>query len=237
MIRILCLETSTEVCSVALVEDGKVIDFLEDITGQNHSKLLTVFISQLLELNRLKASDFDAVAISEGPGSYTGLRIGVSVAKGFCCAAGIPLIAISSLEAMAWHVVENRERFHPDINPSDLFVPMIDARRMEVFTAMYGSTLLPVQKTNALVVEPTSFQEFTGGSRLFLFGNGSAKCKDTLTDRAIHFIDGVIASSINMAALANKKFKDNEFVDVAYFEPFYLKDFIATVPKNSVLGR
>jgi tRNA threonylcarbamoyladenosine biosynthesis protein TsaB len=237
MIRILCLETSTEVCSVAIVEDGKVTGFREDILGQNHSKLLTLFISQLLESNQLTASDFDAVGVSEGPGSYTGLRIGVSVAKGFCYAAGIPLIAINSLEAMVWNVIENPKKFQLEIKPTDLFIPMIDARRMEVFTAIYNSTLKPVRKVNALVVEPTSFQEFAENSRLFLFGNGSAKCRDTLTDPAIHYIDEVIASSTNMATIANKKFQNNEFVDVAYFEPFYLKDFIATVPKNSVLGR
>jgi len=234
--RILCLETSTEVCSAAIVDDGIVTDFREDISGQNHSKLLTVFIAQLLESNHLKVSDLNAVAVSEGPGSYTGLRIGVSVAKGFCYAACIPLIAISPLEAMASHVIENTSDYQLEIQPRDLFIPMIDARRMEVFTAIYDKNLQTVQKVNALVVESTSFTAYAENSRLFLFGNGSAKCTDSLTDQNIHFIDGVLASSLNMATLANKKFQNNEFVDVAYFEPFYLKDFIATIPKNSVLN-
>jgi tRNA threonylcarbamoyladenosine biosynthesis protein TsaB len=236
MNRILCLETATEVCSAAIVEDGKVISFREDVSGQNHSKLLTLFISQMLELNRLKASDFDAVAVSEGPGSYTGLRIGVSAAKGFCYAAGIPLIVISSLEAMASHISENQFEYHVEIQSTDLFVPMIDARRMEVFTAIYDSTLQPLKKVNALVVEADSFNQFTDPTRLFLFGNGSSKCKLKLAQPNIHFVDGVVASSINMATLADQKFRKSQFADVAYFEPYYLKDFIATVPKNSVLN-
>jgi tRNA threonylcarbamoyladenosine biosynthesis protein TsaB len=236
MARILCLETSTEVCSAAIVEDGIVTDFREDISGQSHSKLLTVFIAQLLESNQLKVSELNAVAVSEGPGSYTGLRIGVSVAKGFCYAASIPLIAISPLEAMASHVIENASDYPLEIQPGDLFVPMIDARRMEVFTAIYNKNLLTVQKVNALVVEPDSFSLYAENSRLFLFGNGSAKCSNSLKHQNIHFIDGVLASSLNMATLANKKFQISEFVDVAYFEPFYLKDFIATVPKNSILN-
>jgi tRNA threonylcarbamoyladenosine biosynthesis protein TsaB len=236
MVRILCLETATEVCSVAIVEDGKVTGYREDVSGQNHSKLLTLFISQLLESNGLKASDFDAVAVSEGPGSYTGLRIGVSAAKGFCYAAGIPLIAISSLEAMAYHVSENQDKYHVEIHPTDMFVPMIDARRMEVFTAIYDSALKPLKKVNALVVDAASFKHFTNPARLFIFGNGSAKCSEILVQRNINFVDGVVASSLNMATLADQKFRNNEFADVAYFEPYYLKDFIATVPKNSVLA-
>jgi tRNA threonylcarbamoyladenosine biosynthesis protein TsaB len=237
MNRILCLETATEVCSVAIVEDGKVTAYREDVSGQKHSKLLTVFIAQLLESNQLKASDFNAVAVSEGPGSYTGLRIGVSAAKGFCYAAGIPLIVISSLEAMAYHVFENQDKYQIAIQPDDLFVPMIDARRMEVFTAIYGSKLQSVRKVNALVVESASFNEYSNPVRLFLFGNGSAKCREILTQPNIYFVDGVGASSKNMATIADRKFRNNEFADVAYFEPYYLKDFIATVPKNSVLEK
>jgi tRNA threonylcarbamoyladenosine biosynthesis protein TsaB len=230
------METATEVCSVAIVENGFVTDFREDVSGQNHSKLLTLFISQLIESNGLKASDFDAVAVSEGPGSYTGLRIGVSAAKGFCYAAAIPLIVISSLEAMAYHVFENQDKYHVEIQPTDLFIPMIDARRMEVFTAIYDSALQPLKKVNALVVEAATFNQFTDTARLFIFGNGSAKFKGILIQPNIYFIDGVVASSLHMATLADHKFRNNEFADVAYFEPYYLKDFIATLPKNSVLN-
>jgi tRNA threonylcarbamoyladenosine biosynthesis protein TsaB len=236
MKRILCLESSTDVCSVAIAEDGKVVDSLEDVSGQNHSRLLTHFISQLLESNRLRANDLNAVAVSEGPGSYTGLRIGVSVAKGFCYAAGIPLIAISSLEAMASYVVENMHSFNIETARNNLFVPMIDARRMEVYMAIYDSNLQPVQKVNAMVVELASFIKFTENSQLFLFGNGSAKCKDILINRSFRFLDGVNSSSLHMANLADQKYSRGEFADLAYFEPFYLKDFIATIPKNNVLN-
>jgi tRNA threonylcarbamoyladenosine biosynthesis protein TsaB len=235
MAKILCLETSTEVCSVAIVDKGLVIDFREDISGQNHSRLLTVFILDLLKSNQLTASDFDAVAVSEGPGSYTGLRIGVSAAKGICYGAGIPLIAINPLKAMASYVVETGTLNGLSLLSTDLLAPMIDARRMEVFTSIYDLKLNEINPVNALVVETNSFDQLPSGSRIVLFGNGSAKCKPILNSSRFIYIDEVIASSRNMAILANLKYENNDFVDVAYFEPFYLKDFVATVPKNNVL--
>jgi len=236
MVRILCLETSTEVCSVALVEDGKVVDYREDVSGQNHSKLLTLFMKELLASNGLNASAFDAVAVSRGPGSYTGLRIGVSAAKGFCYGADIPLMAVSSLQAMASHVVENSEKYGLAITPSDRLVPMIDARRMEVYTAVYDPALNPLVEVNALVVDDASFSDMAQHSRLLLFGNGSAKCKTVLAGQPFCFVDGIVASATHMATLANRMYQAHDFVDVAYFEPFYLKDFIATVPQNKVLN-
>jgi tRNA threonylcarbamoyladenosine biosynthesis protein TsaB len=235
MACILCLETSTEVCSAAIAEDGKIVDFREDLTGQNHSRLLTAFISELLTANGMKASDFDAVAVSEGPGSYTGLRIGVSAAKGICYGAEIPLIAISPLEAMASYVIENKVDLDLIPREKDRLVPMIDARRMEVFMAEYDWQLNPISPVEARIIDAESFHDSEDESLLLFFGNGSAKCKTVLSDTRFRFIDGIIASSRNMAVLANHKFKLGNFVDVAYFEPFYLKDFIATVPKNSVL--
>jgi tRNA threonylcarbamoyladenosine biosynthesis protein TsaB len=237
MAKILCIETSTEVCSVAISENGNVTDLREDLLGQNHSKLLTRFIDELLTSNQLKASDFDAVAVSEGPGSYTGLRIGVSAAKGICYGAGIPLIAISPLEAMASEVVVHSEKYGIAINSSDLVIPMIDARRMEVYMALYDHNLNEIGKVEAKVIEYDSFNDIASDSRIIVLGNGSAKCKQVLADERFVFVDGVVASSKNMAVIANHKFEKEDFVDVAYFEPFYLKDFIATTPKNSVLER
>jgi tRNA threonylcarbamoyladenosine biosynthesis protein TsaB len=244
MAKILCLETSTEVCSVAIVNEGQIIDFREDLSGQNHSRLLTVFINDLLISNQLKVSDFSAVAVSEGPGSYTGLRIGVSVAKGICYGAGIPLIAISPLEAMASHVAENvnNSKFSMStgsmtFQPGDLLIPMIDARRMEVFTAVYDLQLNEIMPVKAELIESSSFDQLAAESRLLVFGNGSGKCKPILNTSRYFYIEGVVASSLNMATLANQKFENKVFVDVAYFEPFYLKDFIAIIPKNNVLGR
>jgi tRNA threonylcarbamoyladenosine biosynthesis protein TsaB len=237
MTRLLCLETSTEVCSAAIVDEGQVVDYREDLSGQNHSRLLTVFINDLLISNHLNVSDFDAVAVSEGPGSYTGLRIGVSVAKGICYGTGIPLIAISPLEAMASHVIENIKNSKFSFQPGDLLIPMIDARRMEVFTAIYDLQLHEIMPVKAEVIESASFDQLAAESRLLVFGNGSGKCKPILNTSRYFYIDGVVASSLNMATLANQKFENKDFVDVAYFEPFYLKDFIATVPKNNILGR
>jgi tRNA threonylcarbamoyladenosine biosynthesis protein TsaB len=237
MAKILCLETSTEVCSVSIVDGGRVVDFREELSGQNHSRLLTVFISDLLSSNQLKSSDFAAVAVSEGPGSYTGLRIGVSAAKGICFGAGIPLIAINSLEAMASHVVENSDKYGLTFQTNDLLVPMIDARRMEVFTALYDLELHEILPVEAKVIDSASYDQLTVDHRLFVFGNGSGKCKPVLNASPFHYIDGVVASSLNMGTIANRKFEDNVFVDVAYFEPFYLKDFVATIPKSSVLQK
>jgi tRNA threonylcarbamoyladenosine biosynthesis protein TsaB len=232
MAKILCIETSTEVCSVSIVDNGKVDDFREDLTGQNHSKLLTVFVDELLKATHLVATDFDAVAVGQGPGSYTGLRIGVSAAKGICYGAGIPLIGLSPLETMASEVIQNAEKFGLQVQSNDLFIPMIDARRMEVYTAVYNAQGKEVRPVEAKIIEGDSFDDLISGSRLIVFGNGAAKCRQVLQSPRIHFIDGVFTSSRNMAALSQTKFAVNDFVDVAYFEPFYLKEFIATVPKN-----
>jgi tRNA threonylcarbamoyladenosine biosynthesis protein TsaB len=236
MATILCLETSTEVCSVSIVNNGKVVDCREDLTGQNHSKLLTVFVDDILKANHLSAANFDAVAVSEGPGSYTGLRIGVSAAKGICFGAGIPLIGISPLEAMASEVIENADNYKVDIQPSDFLIPMIDARRLEVYTAVYSSAGKEINPVIAKIIDENSFGDLLPDARLLIFGNGAAKCKPILQSPQFNYVEGVFASSRNMAKLAHHKFIAGNFVDVAYFEPFYLKEFMATVPKNSVLN-
>jgi tRNA threonylcarbamoyladenosine biosynthesis protein TsaB len=235
MSRILCFESSTEVCSVAISKDGAVADLLEDRTGQNHSKLLTSFADELLKRNNLNATALDAVAVAQGPGSYTGLRIGVSAAKAICFAMSIPLIAVCPLEAMANYVASTMPQFN--FSSDDLFIPMIDARRMEVYTAIFNSKTQPVSEVQALVVDENSFSEKLSNHRCFFFGNGSSKCKGTIAHPNAIFIDEIITSAVNMAPVAYRKFEEKKFVDVAYFEPFYLKDFIATTPRNSVLGK
>jgi len=232
MSKILCIETSTEVCSVALSENGTMTDFREDITGQNHSRLLTVFINDLLRSNNLKATELDAVAVSEGPGSYTGLRIGVSAAKGICYAASIPMIAVCPLQAMAYAVVSEPERYGITKLPTDVFAPMIDARRMEVYTGIFDANYEKQKPVEALVVDEHAFAEELANSRVFYFGNGSAKCRQVLTSPNAIYVDGITTSAKQMAKLSWLKFEKNDFADVAYFEPYYLKDFIATVPKN-----
>lgn len=235
MAKILCLETSTEVCSVVIAENGKVSDVREDQSGLNHSRLLTVFIDELLKSNNLSVSDFDAVAVSEGPGSYTGLRIGVSVAKGLCFGATIPLIAISPLKAMAASVIAKCSDLGLQLTETDCLVPMIDARRMEVYRAIYSFLLKELSKVDAVVIDENTFAEALNNHRLIFFGNGAEKCKPVIEHANAYFVEGIITSAANMATLANEKFIAGQFVDLAYFEPFYLKDFVATIAKNSVL--
>ncbi len=237
MARILCIETSTEVCSVALTENGTTTELRENKTGLNHARLLTLFIDELLNSWHLGSSDLDALAVSRGPGSYTGLRIGVSVAKGFCYAAGKPLLAVCPLKAMANRVlgiVDLPGKEKGNWNP--LFVPMIDARRMEAYLSVFDRNLNAVQEVSARIIDASFFDTFPEANALYLFGNGSEKFKNSLHDPRIHFISSVYTSAANMALPAYRQFVQNDVANLAYFEPFYLKDFIATVPRNKVIN-
>ena len=234
MTRILCIETSTIVCSAAIAENGQVVSVKEDATGMNHSTLLTVFIDELLKENKLEASSFDAVAVSEGPGSYTGLRIGVSAAKGFCYGAGIPMIAVSPLTSMVRGVLADPAS---KIEDGSFLIPMIDARRMEVYCAKYNDSGEQLNEVSAEIVDENSFSDDLAHKKVYYFGDGAAKCTSVLTNGNAIFIDNVITTARNMAQIAEEKFQKGEFVDVAYFEPFYLKRFIAMKPKNSVLNQ
>jgi tRNA threonylcarbamoyladenosine biosynthesis protein TsaB len=231
MSKILCIETSTEVCSVAITEEGHVVDFCEDLTGQNHSRLLTVYIDDLLKRNNLTVASFQAVAISQGPGSYTGLRIGASVAKGLCYGAGIPLIAVCPLAAMTDAVLNDAKQYAN----SDLFMPMIDARRMEVYTGVWNAEVAEILPVHARILDENTSAEFSDAHKIYYFGNGAQKCTDVLPSHRFVFVDGVITSSKNMGRLAYKAFQNKQFADVAYFEPYYLKEFLAVVGKNKVL--
>ena len=236
MALILNLESSTEVCSANIARDGEVIDIHENNEGQNHARLLTVFIEELLSSNNLKVSDLDAIAVSRGPGSYTGLRIGVSAAKGLCYGAGIPLIAISSLKSMAHYAASI---FKTGQNPGEnapWFCPMIDARRMEVFTAFYDNANNETRPISAQIIDNDSFRGILDDLPVVFFGNGAAKCKSEITHTNAIFLDDIHTSSKYMAPLAEIAFQQDDFVDVAYFEPFYLKDFIATQPKKNIFG-
>lgn len=234
MAAILILESSTEICSVALSIDGVLTDLAESGEGQNHARLVTVFAQELLERNNIDPEDLVAVAVSKGPGSYTGLRIGVSVAKGICYARQIPLIAIGTLEAMTRHVIENRAKFNiPDDKPA-LFCPMIDARRMEVYSELFdenGGVLNPISAT---IVEDVFLAEELSKSTVVFFGNGSEKCQKVIHSSNALFIGHLDASAQFMCNLAWEAYNKKQFENVAYFEPFYLKDFIATVPKKNL---
>lgn len=234
MALILNIDTSTEVCSVALALDGAVIHSRENLTGQNHARLVTVFIHDVLAESNILIEQVDAVAVSGGPGSYTGLRIGVSVAKGICYASRLPLMAITSLEAMAHHVRHNLQNYHQSETDNILFCPMIDARRMEVYTSFYDKNGNQIRKIQADIIDHQSYLPFLENNTVLFFGNGAAKCRDAITHPNAIFINGIITSADNMIPLAERDFLLKKFVDVAYYEPFYLKDFVATIPVKNI---
>jgi tRNA threonylcarbamoyladenosine biosynthesis protein TsaB len=231
---ILIIESSTEICSVVLTKDGTLIDMMESEAGQNHARLITVFAENLLKRNNIQPGELSAVAVSKGPGSYTGLRIGVSTAKGICYALGIPLIAVGTLEAMAKHVTLNRSTYHLPENPSLLYCPMIDARRMEVFFMLLDNDGKVLKPISAEIINESFLANELIENQVVFFGNGSEKCKNVLTlSNAIH-LNGIKASAKHMIELVWDAYNKNHFEDVAYFEPFYLKDFVATVSKKNI---
>ena len=236
MATILNIETSTEVCSVSLAKNGELLFEEESTEGLNHSELLTVFIENIFKENNIDFETLDAVAVSKGPGSYTGLRIGVSVAKGLCYALNKPLIAISTLDAMAGYTVQNLNHFYKSsAYESVLLCPMLDARRMEVYTSVYNASGKQIEPITAKIIEEKSFISFLENNKMLFFGNGSEKCKSKIQHVNAVFQGPLKASARFMILLAEKKYKKKEFEDVAYFEPFYLKDFIATIPKNKII--
>lgn len=236
MALILNIETSTEVCSVALAKNGGLLFEKESTEGLNHSELLTVFIEEVLQTNEVAAETIDAVAVSKGPGSYTGLRIGVSVAKGLCYALNKPLIAVSTVDAMGKYTARNPGKYGLKLTGENiLFCPMIDARRMEVYTSIYDGSGQQIEPITAKIIDETSFSSYLQQHKILFFGNGAKKCRDKLTHPNALFEGPVKASARFMLPLAQEKYNNKEFEDVAYFEPFYLKDFVATIPKNKII--
>ncbi|MCA1761027.1 MAG: tRNA (adenosine(37)-N6)-threonylcarbamoyltransferase complex dimerization subunit type 1 TsaB, partial [Bacteroidales bacterium] len=230
-------ETATEVCSVNLARDGEILVEKESLEGLNHSQLLTVFIDEIFKKNNFNPAQLDAVAVSKGPGSYTGLRIGVSVAKGLCYSLGVPVIAVGTLDALGKYAAVHNEKYVPDsIDAANaLFCPMIDARRMEVFTALFNSKGDKIEPVSAKIIDEKSFLEYLNQHPVLFFGNGAEKCRSALTHPNAMFSGPLKASARFMIDLAEEKYNNNDFEDVAYFEPFYLKNFIATVPKNKMI--
>jgi tRNA threonylcarbamoyladenosine biosynthesis protein TsaB len=224
---LLHIETSTNVCSVALSENLDCIYFKSNADGMNHAALLSVFIAEALALLKSSGKSLSAVAVSSGPGSYTGLRIGVSTAKGLCYGLDIPLIAVSTLEVLASEAIKTRKD-----SDNVLFCPMIDARRMEVYAAFYDTNLNLRREISADIIDDESYAKILTDERVFFFGNGSEKCKSILTHSNAHFIENIVPLASNMIPLAIKSFIDKKFVDTAYFEPFYLKEFQTTTAKN-----
>lgn len=220
MALILLLETATKVCSVALAENGNLISIKELYDEKySHAEKLNLFIEEVLQNANKKFNDLDAIAVSEGPGSYTGLRIGTSSAKGLCYALNIPLIAVNSLQSLANLVTEK----------TDVIIPLFDAMRMEVYAAAYDSSLNELEKTSAKIIDSNSFENFLANKKVTFVGPGAAKCVDIIQAPNATFNLNLQVSAQGMISSAEKKFNAAQFVDVAYFEPFYLKDFIVGV--------
>lgn len=231
MASLLNIETSTSVCSVALSHEGQIVFRRENYEGPSHASCLGGYVQEAMNAAQHYNLKLDAVAVSCGPGSYTGLRIGVSMAKGVCFGLGIPLIGVNTLEIMACNVMF-REKYPEDV----LFCPMIDARRMEVYSAIYDLSLTPVKAISADIIEPGIYENYLTDRTVLFFGNGAEKCKSVLNGRNALFLDKTIDPlASDMLALAEKAFRERNFKDVAYFEPFYLKEFVATKPKHKVL--
>jgi tRNA threonylcarbamoyladenosine biosynthesis protein TsaB len=228
MAYILSIETATKVCSVALHQEGALVVSQHLHIDKSHSGLLTVLIQNSLQYAGIAMSDIAAVAVSAGPGSYTGLRIGTSTAKGLCYALEVPLIAVNTLEAMAHEVAT----FVPG---EALLCPMIDARRMEVYCMLLNKQLRIIEPQAPKVIDGHSFKDELQQQIVYFFGDGAAKCKEVLGHKPnAHFVTGVVPSAVPVGALAYQRWEQQQFEDLAYYEPVYLKEFQGTKPKTLV---
>jgi len=224
MAIILAIETTTKNCSVALFDNGILVQLKERNSGDySHAEQLTLFIKEVLRESNITLKEVDAIALSMGPGSYTGLRIGTSTAKGLCYALGIPLISISTLKAMAFGMSKAQQ--------SELLCPMIDAKRMEVFAAIYDKNNKEVREVRADIVDKETYAEYFNKS-VFFFGDGAIKCKQIINNTNAKFMEGIYPSAKDLGALSYQKFVNKDIEDVAYFEPYYLKDFVAGKKKS-----
>ena len=220
------IETSTKVCGVSLAKEGQLIDHIESNEGNSHAANLAPFIDKIIKQNKIKYEDLSAIAISKGPGSYTGLRIGTSTAKGLCYSLNIPLIAINTLESMAAHAKNLYSN-----NFDGIFRPMIDARRMEVYSQAFNADIEELNDVKAIVVDEESFKEELENKQVIFFGDGAKKCMEIINHKNAMYFDQAQASALGMVNLSFEAFKLQKFEDVAYFEPFYLKEFIAAISK------
>lgn len=236
MALILSIETGTDICSVALANDGELMALRESDEGRDHAKKVALFVDELLRETGVQPSDIDAIAVGKGPGSYTGLRIGVSFAKGLCYALNIPLIAVGSLNALTEVAREDYDAGILDIEEEEwsnaTLCPMVDARRMEVYTQLFDNSGNALSEVVAEVVTPESFSQQRQASKFVMFGNGAAKCSELLPDATLV---SVSPSARGIVRLAEELFNAGTFEDIAYFEPFYLKEFLVIPSKKKLL--
>lgn len=230
MIRILNIETATKVCSVNIAANGKIIAERETNGIFNHAEKLAVFIQELLAETKMEANELDAIAVSEGPGSYTGLRIGVSTAKGICFGIQKPLIAISTLASIAHNFLE-----HHSVEDGHLICPMIDARRMEVYTTFYNSKLEVIKEVSPLILDENSWDNYQNFEAIYLIGDAALKCKTLWSnDNRIKVYEKFEATAKGMSTLSFEKFNQQKFESLAYFEPLYLKEFEAKISEKKM---
>ena len=230
MSEIILIETSTSLCSAAIERDGEIISRRESTVPRSHASLTAVFIREMLDELGLKVSDCDAVCLSSGPGSYTGLRVGSSTAKGLCFGAGIPLISVGTLDLLAFQAI--KENLLP--RGCKAIVPMIDARRMEVYSAVYDTGGNRLSEVAPVIVDGNSFHELLSDSPVLFIGDGALKCKDVLGSNPNAVFAQAFPNASAMAELAERAFKEKRFENTAYFEPFYLKEFVATVSRKKL---
>lgn len=225
MALILNIETATRNCSVSLSYEEKVLALRELNDGNyTHSENLHVFIDEVLKLANKSIKDIEAVAISKGPGSFTGLRIGVSAAKGLCFSLDVPLISVSTLACLASAI---------NVEDGAVIIPLLDARRMEVYSAVFDHNYDQIRKTEAEIIDKNSFEEFLRNGKVYFLGDGADKCKDIIVDKNAIFLEGYFPSANEMAKISFNEYKISNTEDVAYFEPFYLKDFLITKSKKN----
>lgn len=234
MSLILCIETGTDICSVGIARDGELMSLRESDQGRDHAKQVAVFVDELLRETGVKPDELDAVAVGMGPGSYTGLRIGVSFAKGLCYGLNIPLLAVGSLEALTDVAIKDYEAGIIQVEGWNeaLLCPMVDARRMEVYTQIFNSRCEAQSEVSAEIITEDSFSQWRAKGKLVIFGNGAAKCQEMLPDAI--YID-VAPSARGLTRIAHQLFEAGKTVDIAYFEPFYLKDFVVIPSKKKLL--
>ena len=233
---ILCLETATNLCSVALCDNAGVVSIRESRDSKSHASMLTVFTGEVLKEAGIKPNELEAISVSKGPGSYTGLRIGVSAAKGIAYAASVPLIGIETTMAMFHGLTQNKAGCR-EADSKTLYCPMLDARRMEVYYAVYDCMGRTVRNTSALVIDKTSFSDIPLPQEIVFFGEGALKLRDILIRPNIRFEEDFKMSASHLLIPSLRALRDGKLEDIAYFEPLYLKDFITTVQKKNLLGR
>ncbi len=240
MENLILIETSTELCSTAIASEGKIISHRESDTPRSHASLTAVFIDEMLKETGMAVKDCSAVCVSMGPGSYTGLRVGVSTAKGLCFGAGIPLLAIGTLDTLVWQAIGSGHADESAAGQSSLLpedcryiVPMIDARRMEVYTALFSPDGRQISETEARIIDQDSFDRQLGDGPVLFIGDAADKCSRVIGRRNAHFVQ-CCPEATAMLIPATMEYKEKRFKDVAYFEPFYLKNFVATVSRKKL---